>query len=298
MVEDCFAAGVIQTVQPGGLQLIAPTDQGEKTVRVRMDAKTRYSLDGKPAALDDLKPGMKARVSFGEQVNGDLAERIDATTAPPAEAKVIFKKLAEVKVMEAERRLARVSELVRQGLVPAAKKEQAERELARAKAALDAMMQRPAAGFGPEADEVVVPSNVAEFEIVAGQAAQPALVITDADNGKTVQARVGQEVRVSLKGERKQTGWEVSQGEGKALRPLKAGGTIGDTPIPALEFTPDKEGVDDIGTYTFRYTAVAKGTSTLRFVYVYPSGSEPTPRTATALVREFSVTVQVGGPAT
>jgi|GEM_PF-6502449 len=139
------------------------------------------------------------------------------------------------------------------------------------------------------------------FIAVEAPATRPAdapVRVTDADNGKTLQAVVGQEVRVSLDGERKQTGWEVRDQQGEALIPLTEGGAIGGTKIPAVEFTPKAAGMDDIGTYTFRYTAVAKGTSSLRFVYVYPGGSKPTDRRKTLLVREFRVTVAVGAPAT
>lgn len=121
------------------------------------------------------------------------------------------------------------------------------------------------------------------------------VTITDADNNKTVAARVDQEVRVSLKGDRPQTGWEVSQRHGTALAPVIVGGSYGDATIPATEFVPDQQGVEDLGTYTFRYRAIAPGKCTLRFVFVYPGGSRPTARTATKLVREFNVTVDVAG---
>jgi hypothetical protein len=73
----------------------------------------------------------------------------------------------------------------------------------------------------------------------------------------------------------------MSYTQGKALTPLTVGGSFGDAKIPAAEFTPDRKGTDDIGTYTFRYRAVSAGTSKLRFVYVYPGGLRPTGRSWT-----------------
>ncbi|QOV91210.1 hypothetical protein [Humisphaera borealis] len=127
---------------------------------------------------------------------------------------------------------------------------------------------------------------------------QPQIVtVTLTDDGKTIPVAVGQEVRVVLKGDRKQTGWEVGQPHGTALTPVVIGGSYGQAAIPAVEFRADNKGVDDIGDYTFRYNTIAPGVSKLRFVYLYPGGSKPTARTATRLIREFSVIVEVGGKA-
>ncbi|HEX8911898.1 MAG TPA: hypothetical protein VF796_06030 [Humisphaera sp.] len=124
-----------------------------------------------------------------------------------------------------------------------------------------------------------------------------AVVITLAEDGKRVVAAVRQQVRVSLKGDRRQTGWEVGQPRGTALTPVVVGGTVREAIIPAAEFWPAQDDVDDLGDYDFLDDAIAPGTSELSFAFVYPGGSKPTARIATKRVREFQVTVVVGDAA-
>ncbi len=137
--------------------------------------------------------------------------------------------------------------------------------------------------------------NPAEFEVAAKAEGQP-LVITEEANGKTVDALVGQTIEVRLEGERPRTGWEASAPEGVAVQREGARpGEVGAS--PTLVFTAKPGAADKAtGTYAFRYKAVKPGQSKLRVVYVSPGGPEPTIRRATALVREFIVTVRVTAP--
>lgn len=117
------------------------------------------------------------------------------------------------------------------------------------------------------------------------------ITITEKEGGTTVVATVAQEVRITLKGDRKQTGWEPSHVEGDALAPIKVGGSFGGAPTPITEFTAAEAGSKEIGDYTFRYRAAKVGTSKLRFVFMYPYGGEG--RDRSVAIREMTVTVQV-----
>lgn len=111
------------------------------------------------------------------------------------------------------------------------------------------------------------------------------LIIDLKEDGKTVTARVGQIIEIRLVGDEAQTGWE--------------GGAVKNDPA-VLEFlkfdylqkakAPD----DSIGTYTFRYKAVAEGEQEISLSFVSPSNPlKRMPRDATRLVKRFKVTVKV-----
>jgi len=122
------------------------------------------------------------------------------------------------------------------------------------------------------------------------------LRIAEADNGKTVRATVGRLIDVWLKGDRARTGWELSGPTGNSVVPLKAGGNHGGMATPACEFIPAGGAADPaIGTYLYRYKAVAEGATTLRFNYVRPGGPgvKERRRTATARIRRFQVEIDV-----
>jgi len=89
------------------------------------------------------------------------------------------------------------------------------------------------------------------------------------------------------------TGWEARAVEGDAVQRL--GAQPGEVNVsPSLVFTPKPGAADKaIGTYVFGYKAVKEGQAKLRFVYVFPGGPIPMPRTATALVKELVVIVKV-----
>lgn len=155
---------------------------------------------------------------------------------------------------------------------------------------------RPEAGEpGREYWTGTIKLNPVEFE-VAAQAEEPDLLITEEANGRTVEATVGQLIEVRLEGDRPRTGWEASAPEGEAVQTLGARPGERGRP-PQAVFTP-KPGAQDeaIGTYAFHYRAVKPGQSRLRVVYVFPGGPEPTIRSATELVKEFVVTVNVTAP--
>lgn len=134
----------------------------------------------------------------------------------------------------------------------------------------------------------------ATVEISDKPSANADLTITNADNGKNVKATIGQEIIVSLTGDRANTGWEVSQPTGTSVKPVKFGGRFGNQDIPSLEFTPAKDATDEaIGTYTFRYKAVAEGQTTLKFEYLTPGGPVPKARKATGKVAEMTVIIDV-----
>lgn len=115
---------------------------------------------------------------------------------------------------------------------------------------------------------------------------------TEAADGQVIRAKVGQPIIVTLKGDMPATGWEASAVQGAVIRDGAKPGEKG--VVPAPQFTPDPDAkAPEIGTYTFLYRAVAAGRAEMRFVYVYPGGPRPMPRTATKLVRELRFTVEV-----
>jgi hypothetical protein len=131
--------------------------------------------------------------------------------------------------------------------------------------------------------------------LVAGLAAANApkpVTITLADKDKEIAVLIGQEVIVSLEGTEARTGWERSGDESRSLKPVDAKGNV--LNAPTLEFVA-KEGAaaKEIGTYRFRYKAVALGKSKLEYVYVSPGGPEPIRRSATKLVGRMNVTINV-----
>ncbi|MBM4036513.1 MAG: protease inhibitor I42 family protein [Planctomycetes bacterium] len=137
--------------------------------------------------------------------------------------------------------------------------------------------------------EVTVP-QFAALRKIAEEQGERLLAITERDNGRTLDAAVGQPIEVRLVGDRPATGWEADVPEGGAVQR--------DAASPRLLFTP-KPGADDksVGTYTFRYRAVKPGQSKLRVVYVSPGGpGAPIRRRATALIKEFIVTIRVAAP--
>ena len=144
--------------------------------------------------------------------------------------------------------------------------------------------------------KVVTAAQFAALRKIAEERGERLLVITERDNGKTLDATVGQPIEVQLKGDRPRTGWEASAPEGAAVQREGARpGEVGAS--PRLVFTP-KPGATDksVGTYVFRYKAVKAGQAKLRAVYVMPGGPFPIRRTATQLVREFIVTIRVTAP--
>lgn len=140
----------------------------------------------------------------------------------------------------------------------------------------------------------------AEFSIGTGPAAAAAapvvtktVTITEVDNAKTVQATVGQRVAIHLEGTEPATGWEAGAVQGQSI--LRVGGQPGEVNVSqGPVFTPAKDARNEaIGTYSFFYTAVGEGRSTLRVTYVSPGGPRPIRRLATKLVKEFTVTIEV-----
>ncbi|HEX8911051.1 MAG TPA: hypothetical protein VF796_01740 [Humisphaera sp.] len=119
------------------------------------------------------------------------------------------------------------------------------------------------------------------------------MTITEADAGKVVRAKVGQPIEVRLEGTEAKTGWEASAVEGAVEREGAKPGERG--VCQDVVFTPTKDAKNpEHGTYAFRYVAKRAGRAELRFVYVYPGGPVPVPRTATKLVKQVRVTVEVG----
>lgn len=120
------------------------------------------------------------------------------------------------------------------------------------------------------------------------------LVITEADHEQTRKIKVGSVIEVRLVGAEERTGWEASPVTGASVE--RAGAQPGEKNVAqSPEFTPAKDARDkSVGTYVFRYRAVAAGKSALRFVYVYPGGPFPMRRDATKLVKELKVSVEVG----
>ncbi|HSI32507.1 MAG TPA: protease inhibitor I42 family protein [Tepidisphaeraceae bacterium] len=125
----------------------------------------------------------------------------------------------------------------------------------------------------------------------AADAPKP-LVITEADAGKTLDAKVGQVIDVVLVGDQPRTGWEAGALQGPVQRVGHQKGDRGAVASP--DFAP-KEGAADkaVGTYTFHYAAVAPGKVEMRFTYIFPGGPVPTARDASKRVKELRVTVNV-----
>ena len=138
------------------------------------------------------------------------------------------------------------------------------------------------------------------------------LVITRADNGKTIPVRVGQTFEIRLKGARAKTAWEyVGRATGPPVRPMKgalvpaegAADRAGEPVCPVRlvkgALVPAKGAADPaIGTYVFRFRAVAAGRETITIHYVYPSGPGVTTRRRTQVRGRFTVTVDVKPDAT
>ncbi|HPD13367.1 MAG TPA: hypothetical protein PLE19_00355 [Planctomycetota bacterium] len=143
----------------------------------------------------------------------------------------------------------------------------------------------------------VAPAQFAALRQIAEKMGEQLLVIRERDNGKTLDASVGQPIEVRLVGDRPGTGWEANAPEGDAVQ--REGAQPGEVGVsPRLIFTPKPGAADKaLGTYVFRYRAVKPGQARLRVVYVLPGGPGPTIRGATALVREFIVTIRVTAPA-
>jgi len=130
-------------------------------------------------------------------------------------------------------------------------------------------------------------SNPVEFTIAENVVAAPSepVVVTEDPNVKTVKVKVGQTVNVRLVSNKKLQGWE--SGSAPAKSTLTANG---DRP----RFSPAPNAADEsVGTYLFSYTATGEGSVNLDFKLLSPSGPTVTRRTATELVREFSITVEV-----
>lgn len=118
----------------------------------------------------------------------------------------------------------------------------------------------------------------------APAAAQPNLILTKADHGKTVTVTVGQTFAVHLEGRMPLTGWEYDEPAGAAA-PVR---------LIGQDFTTAKDATDPaIGTYTFRFKAEAVGEKQIVIRYIYPGGPTVGARAATRLRDEFKVTVKV-----
>lgn len=131
--------------------------------------------------------------------------------------------------------------------------------------------------------------------LVTGQAVLPSLagggqakIIGLDANGKTVEVHVGQRLELRLEGDKPTTGWEIGSGDVKVIQGQKVLKGLGET------FEPRKEAKDRaIGTYIFRYEAVAEGEVHLVARYVFPGGPDVKARKATKLVKEMKVTIKV-----
>ena len=139
----------------------------------------------------------------------------------------------------------------------------------------------------------VTAAQFAAIRKIAEEKGERLLVVTERDNGKTLDATVGQAVEVRLRGDEATTGWEASAPEGDAVQ--RQGAQAGEVNASATPAFIPKPGATDkaIGTYIFRYVAVKAGQAKLRFVYVSPGAPFPIRRTATALVKELAVVVRV-----
>ncbi len=139
----------------------------------------------------------------------------------------------------------------------------------------------------------VTAAQFAALRKLAEEKGERLLAITERDNGKTLDATVGQAIEVQLRGGEAATGWEAGAVEGDAVQRQGAQpGEVNVSATPAFIATP---GATDksIGTYIFRYKAVKAGQAKLRFVYVMPGGPFPIRRSATRLAKDLAVTVKV-----
>jgi inhibitor of cysteine peptidase len=103
--------------------------------------------------------------------------------------------------------------------------------------------------------------------------------LTDADNGKTVSAKVGDQVEVILAGN-PTTGyaWTVTMTDAdKAVLEQQGDGVYTAT-------STDSSVVGSGGTYTFTFKAIAKGTANPKFDYARSFESNPPAQTFTATV--------------
>ena len=112
------------------------------------------------------------------------------------------------------------------------------------------------------------------------QAPPPAtLVITQAEDGATVSAALGQAIDVELRG-------NPSTGYDWALTSFNGDSVLTNGPVT---FTPDQPGlVGSPGTWSFPFLAAQAGNTTLTFEYEPPGGGLPP--------ESFTVTIQVAPP--
>lgn len=117
-----------------------------------------------------------------------------------------------------------------------------------------------------------------------------AVKFTAADEGRTVTVQMGRTFEFSLPNGRAGAGWERSTITGTSVADANP------TRRNACDqFMAEKPPAADatVGTYTFRYKAVSPGTSKIRVVQVTPGGPVPKPQTATQVLGEFMLTVDV-----
>ena len=161
--------------------------------------------------------------------------------------------------------------------------------------ALDALVGRDVEIRGKPVDMNLEGQNLKELWPAAVRAAGalPAptdvpLAITNADNGKTLTARVGQMIRVELDGSGANTGWEVAFNPTVLTRASLKKGGLCDEFKPAANAT-----APSIGLYVFLYKAVREGEEAMRFSYITPGGPNATERDKSSLAGTFEVIVKV-----
>ncbi|MDD4890822.1 MAG: protease inhibitor I42 family protein [Phycisphaerae bacterium] len=141
----------------------------------------------------------------------------------------------------------------------------------------------------PELGGVMAMSGNALIQVVEPAPADAQLVITNADNGKTVTARVGQTIRVELKGDRANMGWE-----GGIARISTVLAHTGPKNVTSDEFQPAVGATDpSVGLYVFLYKAIGEGEQAMEFDYIAPGGPNLTERLRSKRIDTFKVTVKV-----
>ncbi len=124
------------------------------------------------------------------------------------------------------------------------------------------------------------PDDVGPAQEAEAQPKRPPIVLTEADAGQTIEAAVGQEVVVRLKGN-PTTGfrWEVEAVEGEAVEPR---GEVAYEP-------PHTARLGAGGTFVARFQAARQGEATLAMRYVRPWEKDKEP------AETFRATVKVAG---
>jgi hypothetical protein len=302
----------VVAIEGNDLQLQGRSTHSARMLPAKLSDKTVVIVEGgKAGTISDLKPDQWVQVNFGERKAEDQwldVVRIEPSLGPDEMAKMIDAANEAAKV--AYRQQAGLPADAYIGDFSGAQKPDGvlyEQQLVAAPGGRRVILTktlpvRPKPELIIRADVPLDKAGKLTGQVSFDGTRKPLapLTISDADNGKTLKAIIGQAITVTLEGSQANTGWEAGKPDGTSVKPLKVGGNAGAMELSAAEFVPAKGAQNDaIGTYTFRFVARNEGKTTLHFAYLTPGGGGvPKVRKATGKIAEMQVTVNVATTAT